>query len=324
MSATEKGSLNAFGVEEIMTENNFAHFAPLHGERPFVMLDSHPNGRYVALQVVTYLETTCNRAAVWDRDTGKLEWAPEGVSALAWMPSGEHVAFIHEKYEHAPDHPAIIVTPLQSEFTYTLVLATWPEPRSIASCSVDFPMGWPTDLVVSPRGDLAVVEWNDQGESGLEFVAITADGPQQIAHPGLPHIAPLVNGGGIDGGGFLLTTNLTARPGFSPDGRYIVLAWQNEWVWWSQRYYDVDADGNEIAPASPGGEYTIGTVSIIDWQERTHRMVPIVEAIPIGWRPDPRSDGGEGLITDPPDFLDSEHFTLALPTGVVRRFSVND
>lgn len=167
-------------------------------------------------------------------------------------------------------------------------------------------MGWPVDLVLSPRGDLAVVQWQDQEESGLEFVALTSDGPRQIAETGLPQLGALR--GSSNGGGFSLNSPLVFRPVFSPDGRYLLVPWQREMVWWSDE----------------GGEYTFGMISVLDWQERTRRAIPLIEHVLAGWRPQPREDGGEGLLVEPPRFLDAERFDIALPTGVVRAFGVSE
>ncbi len=303
-------------------DSDFSTFEPLHGKRPYQLLDSHPNNQYVALQVVAILEALAERAGVWDRNTGKLVWAPEDVRALAWLYGGEQVAMLSEEYHRAPDHPAIIGSPLQREFTYTFFRASWPERGFIDSCGLHFPTGWPTDLVISPRGDLAIVQWHDQGESGLEFVTLEGDRPQQIEHTGLPHLAPLALTGGKGGGGFPLNTPFTFRPVFSPDGRYIVMAWQDDGAWWDPRVCDANSAGKIMDPISPGGEFTLGTISILDWDELSHLAIPLVEQLPAGWRPEPRADGGEGLLFEPPVFIDAEHFTLALPTGEIRTFSV--
>jgi hypothetical protein len=263
------------------------------------------------------------RACVWDRSTGKLIWAPDGVSSLAWLRGGEQVALLQEEYHRAPDHPARIGSPLQREFTHTFVLATWPEHGFLDSCGLCFPIGWPSDLVISPREDLAIVKWQDQGESGLEFVALGEKGPQQIERTGLPHLAPLRHVRGDGGGGFPLNAPFTFRPAFSPDGRYIVMAWQDKAAWWDPRVYDTSKTGKFADPVSPGGEFTMGTISVLDWDERTHHGIPLVEQLPAGWRPKPRDDGGEGLLFEPPVFIDAEHFTLALPTGEIRTFSVS-
>jgi hypothetical protein len=297
-------------------------FEPLHGERFFWFLDRHPDDRHVALQVIASLHTSAERAGVWDRYTGKLVWTPEGVSAIAWLHGGEQVALIHEEYHRAPDHPAIIGSPLQREFSYTFVHATWPELSFIDSCGLAFPTGWPVDLVISPREDLAIVKWRDQEESGLEFVALGETGPQQIERTGLPHLARLRHVKGDGGGGFPLNTPLVFRPTFSPDGRYIVLAWQDDGRWWSPDIYEAGKASKAVESVSPDGEFTIGTISVIDWQERTHHSIPLVATLPAGWRPEARDDGGEGLLFESPVFIDAEHFTLALPTGKVRTFSV--
>jgi hypothetical protein len=232
------------------------------------------------------------------------------------------VALIHEEYHRAPDHPAIIGSPLQREFSYTFVHATWPELSFIDSCGLAFPTGWPVDLVISPREDLAIVKWRDQGESGLEFIALGENGPQQIERSGLPHHARLRHVTGDGGGGFPLNTPFVFRPVFNPDGRYIVVVWQDDGAWWDPRVYDASNVGKFADPISPGGEFTMGTISAIDWHERMHRAIPLVENLPAGWRPEPREDRGEGLLFEPPVFIDTEHFTLALPTGETRTFSV--
>jgi hypothetical protein len=140
---------------------------------------------------------------------------------------------------------------------------------------------------------------------------------------GLPILAPLINSSSNDGGGFPLNTPWTGRPVFSPDGRYILLAWQAERAWWSPERDEFDEQGDSDTPAPPGGAFTIGTVSVLDWDERTHHTISVVEHVAEGWRPAPSDEGGGLMIVDPPVFTDNEHFTLALPTGVVRTFSVH-
>jgi hypothetical protein len=179
----------------------------------------------------------------------------------------------------------------------------------------------PGDLVVSPREDLAVVQWFDQEETGLEFITFSADGPSQVHHTGLPEIERVLSGY-PEVGGVAMNTVYTTRPVFSPDGRYIVLAWQSGSIWWSSDRYYFDEHGILVAPPSPGGEYTIGTISILDWDERTHHAIPVVERVSPGWRPAPEKPAREGAIDDQPVFTDNEHFTLALPTGTARTFSV--
>lgn len=279
-------------------------FEKLYGEHPSQVLDRHADGRHVALQVIASLKTTVQRAAVWDLETRRIAWAPNGASVMAWLPGGERIALVNEERASA----------------YAFVFASWPGRAPLDRCALHFPTGWPEDLVLSPRGDLAVVQWMDQEESGLEFVALGPDGPRQLAETGLSQVGPLR--GIPNGGGFALNTSLVFRPVFSSDGRYLLVLWQDEWVWWSEGAYDFDAEGNYVAPVSPGGDYTLGMISVLDWQERTHHAIPLVARVALGWRPEPRDDGAEGLLVEPPTFLDAEHFTVALPTGSVRTFSV--
>jgi hypothetical protein len=293
---------------------DLSQFERLHGEKPLKVLDRHPDGRYVALQVIALLHTTAERAAVWDLETKRIVWAPEGVSAIAWLPGGDRVALINEQYQPAPDHPAIIVSPLQSEFTYSFMIASWPEHKPQTHCLLKLPTGWPIDLAVSPRGDLAAVVWQDQGEAGLEFVAFEGDTPRQIAETGLPQVGSL--GGFLNFGGFPLKTQLVFHPVFSPDGRYILVPWQANEDWW-----DI-AMPNGMKASDTSREFQIGTISILDWDERTHQAIPLIERIPAGWISEARDDGWYFLLIEPPVFLDAERFTITLPTGAVRKFSV--
>jgi len=61
-----EGSMRMFTTQPIDTST----FERLHGERPWQVLDRHPDGRHAALQVIASLETTANRAGVWDLTTG--------------------------------------------------------------------------------------------------------------------------------------------------------------------------------------------------------------------------------------------------------------
>jgi hypothetical protein len=66
----------------------------------------------------------------------------------------------------------------------------------------------------------------------------------------------------------------------------------------------------------------MGTISVIDWQERSHHASPLVDRRPAGWLPELREDGAKGMLIEPPVVIDAEHFTLALAIGEVRTFSV--
>jgi hypothetical protein len=69
----------------IITEREH-DWEPLLGERPFCELSVHTSGEFVALQASVWLETTRERAAVWDTRTKKIVWNPGDANAVVWVP----------------------------------------------------------------------------------------------------------------------------------------------------------------------------------------------------------------------------------------------
>ena len=61
------------------------------GERHHSQLARNPGGNFVAMQVTVWIETTAERAAVWDTSTRKIAWNPDDANALAWVPGGEEM-----------------------------------------------------------------------------------------------------------------------------------------------------------------------------------------------------------------------------------------
>jgi hypothetical protein len=254
------------------------------------------------------------RSAIWDKTTGKLVWAPEDTIALTWLSDGREVGLIREHYRYRPELHGIVGSAFQSEFTHTWERRAWPEETLLSSCPIKFPMGWPTGLVVSPRSDIAIVQWFDQGESGLEFIAITQKGDQQILKTGFPLLDDLSRGSiRPDGNGFPLPSNLATEPVFSPDGRFILIGWQDWWEWWNEEHED------EI-PAS-GGLYHIGALAVLGWDARTTRVIPLTEELPAGWLPPPATDERERLLRNL-CFRDATHFQVTLPTGTTRTYTL--
>jgi hypothetical protein len=194
---------------------------------------------------------------------------------------------IREQYRHRPELHRIVGSAFQSEFTHIWERRAWPEKTLLSSCAIKFPMGWPTGLVASPRSNVAIVQWFDQGESGLEFIAIAKEGDQQILETGFPLLENLSRGSiRPDGNGFSLPTNIATDPVFSPDGRYHV-----------------------------------GALAVLDWDTRTVRVIPLTEELPAGWLPPPAADERDRLLRNL-HFSDARHISVTPPTGTIRIISV--
>ena len=142
---------------------------PFKGDAPIQLLDQHPSGQYVALQVIVLHETFVWRAAIWNTTTQTIVWNPGDANALCWLPGG-HNCWSCRKYLPTGRAAGIFLTPLQAEFRHLIERRTWPEQRLIDTIDVSFPTGWLVDVIVSPVAPLACFVWNNQCEAGIEFV----------------------------------------------------------------------------------------------------------------------------------------------------------
>jgi len=299
-----------------------ALFEPFLNAVPFRVLSRHPGGLLVALQAVTSHPQTGGIAefsALWDVQTHKLIWESEGVIALTWNSDGSELGLIREQYAYDPTAHAIIGSALQREFSYTWERLSWPEKGLLHSCPITMPMGWPATLAISPRGNLAVFQWFDQCESGLEFLTLTPEGDFQLPETGLPLSSSVrPNCLRTGGNGYPIGSNLATLPVFSLDGRFLVFGWQDDWEWWADLSPGASLDDD---PASRGGECQMGVFEIIDWETRTVRQIPVVVNLSAGWRPTGTGGPPQELMADP-IFIDGEHFQWLSPTGERRLYSV--
>jgi hypothetical protein len=180
----------------------------LQGEPPCCQLSVHPSGDYVALQASVWLDTTTERAAIWDTRTKKIVWNPGDVNAMAWVPGGNAILLLRE--------------------VYCFELRSWPSLDLIGSCPIEPPTGWLTDIVPSPNGSLACVVWEDQCEAGIELVSWESGQPNRL-----------------EDHGYFGQSNLIDGPVFSPNGRHIAFTYGNGW-WWSDESPETPSEGGSF------------------------------------------------------------------------------
>jgi hypothetical protein len=132
---------------------DFRSFQELEREKPYRLLDQHPDGVHLALQVNTF---DVFIAAVWNKETKQTVWFPKDAHALAWLQGGTQIAALQNPI-------------LSDDFLFSIY--SWPQGQLIRQCALHFPMGFLFDLVISPKNNLAVCQWIDQTEFGFEFVS---------------------------------------------------------------------------------------------------------------------------------------------------------
>jgi hypothetical protein len=271
------------------------NFEPLHGEQPFVVLDEHPDGQFIAMRV-TPTDVYGERAAVWSTKSRKTVWLPENANALCWTPDGKEVLLVREFYQREPEKHEVIVTPLQSEYSHFLERRTWADKRLVGQCEIDLPRGWIVDLLASPTGTLVCCVWNDQHEGGIELFSIAGKEVRQL-----------------DGRGYYgKYSNLLEGPVFSPDGRYLVFTYTN-YAWWS---------ANDPETPSLGGQCKVGWIVLGDMEAGNYQVIEVHKLLPKGWLPPDPNDFCDVLLSSP-SFSDPDHFRVVLPTGEERSFSVS-
>jgi uncharacterized protein YjbI with pentapeptide repeats len=157
------------------------NWQPLEGTKPQddapYGSSAHPSEPFVCLQVAVWKGCSRDRATVLNRETGRV-WSPPGDAvALAFSFDGKAIYAVRETYVHDPSAHDVFVSPLQSEFRYSLERWAWPpaDPslpaKPEASGDLELPTGWPVRVIVSPSLPLLAVQWVDQSESGIELVA---------------------------------------------------------------------------------------------------------------------------------------------------------
>ena len=267
------------------------HLNKIGTHDPNVFLDLHPSGEMAALQ--GYARPT-DQAAIFDLASGHILWQPEAVPALCWLPKSGNVLLIRVLYQHDAElHEGKIkiLSPLQSEFLHYVECWKWPEKQRMSGCELTFPTGWPTYIAVSPREDLAVVQWQEQDDSGIELFALTETGPRP-----LPEAS------------YRAGTHLTDYALFSPDGRYLILACTTPF-WWQS---DDEEDEDEDDLVSPGGRFQVGEIVVMDTQALTYHTLPVHEELPVGWSPRDPDTAPEDYMLQAAEFPDSTHLSVRM------------
>ena len=134
-------------MRRFLTRTESRHYEPVDGTYPSAVLDVHPDGRHIALQAPT---STYGSGAVWDRQTGRLVWAPEDTQALCWLPGGRQLVALRGGKAHDE----------------RLSRYRWPGRQHLRSCPIWYDGGWTLEVVASPRGDRVAFLWMEQHKGG--------------------------------------------------------------------------------------------------------------------------------------------------------------
>ena len=276
-------------------------FRPHRKCQPKVLLDRHPDGRHVALQVQDVM-ARFEQVGVWDLVSGDLLWAPDDAILLAWADAGRQVLALTSEYRPGPSHPPILASPLQSEFTHRLDRWSWPERRLLGSCEVRFPTGGAMELAGSPAGGLATVTWLEQDCAGFVLVQLGQEGGDfQLGAAG-------------EFEAYFTKPNLLQGPVFSPDGRYAVAACSRR-SWW--------APGGNFETPSPGGRIKAGHVAVLDTRALNVTEREVVTEVPAGWLPQ-HSPLVDNEVMGEPEFTGPRTCRIVLPTGAIESFELPD
>ena len=266
----------------------------LCGDFPSALLDTHPRGEFVAMQVLLYEEVTTERAAIWNTKTRKIHWNPGNVNALCWVEDGNEILVLEKIQKEGVLRPPHFATPTQSEYKHLMRRMSWPGLETISFLELKFPMGWPIDIVSSPTDKLTCFVWQDQCESGIEYVSWKEGDLHQL----------------LDIGFCKANSNLIQGPVFNPDGTAIAIAF-GAGVWWAE------------TPDKPsqGGEFPVGSIIFSETGSGKYIQKDIFVNIPEGWRPKDPTNSVHNEYLPAPIFLSSHEIKIELPTGEIKLIS---
>jgi hypothetical protein len=192
--------------------------------------------------------------------------------AEAPLPGADRRLVVSREYRRAADHPSEIVSPLQSEFVWTLGVFEGRRRKPAMSCEIRSWTGEFDGVFPAPDGSMAAVRWNDQTEAGLVLVELGRDLRQ------------------LDASWHTRATNWLEGPVWWPDPRGLVLAENPTGAgpWWAMREGEY-ADDEDV---SPGGTFTPGTLVALDRELHELSRVRIDVELPQGWLPAVDADRG--------------------------------
>lgn len=277
---------------------HFSTFETFERKKPDRLLDQHPDGKHLAMQVST---VDAYLAAIWNSETRCLAWSPDNAHGLAWLRQGTQIAALQNPW-----------MPENSQFA----IYSWPQGQLLQHCSLHFSLGYLFDLIVSPTSDLVICQWVDQCEFGFEFIAIHEHSVTHLAHDSY------FNG----------KTNCATRPVFSPDGHFWVCGYQENTLWWEDENV-LEQDGHSTKEAKK----EIGAM-IVFHQTQILGEIPLSLTIPPGYQPPDVSAPGcfsqetkasnsfpekSEYIVDP-IFLDAHHVIMHLPSGESQVYDLSE
>ncbi|MCJ7693182.1 MAG: hypothetical protein MUO22_07185 [Sedimentisphaerales bacterium] len=262
----------------------------LEGTIPNIYLDMHPSRKFVAMQVGLSDNLMTERAAIWNTKTHKIHWCSENASALCWIENGTELLVIDRMSQHGKERPSLYTTTTQNEYKYFMRRLSWPALDTISSIELNFPLGWLIDIVPSPTDKLACFVWQDQCESGIEFVSW-----QQSELKQLPDI------------GFYGNSNRIQGPVFSSDGAVLAMSF-GAGFWWAETPDE----------PSPGGDFNAGYLIWSETGSGNYNRIDINISIPTGWKPHDPSDILHNEFLSKPEFISTHEVKVVLPTGEER------
>ena len=179
---------------------------------------------------------------------------------------------VTREYRRALDHPSEIVSPLQSEFTWSVGVYEGRRKEPAARCEIRSWTGDFDGVFPAPDGSVAAVRWNDQHEAGLVLVGVAPD---------LRQLDPTWD---------TRATNWLEGPVWWPDSSWLVVVENPDGAgaWWAEREGEY-ADDEDV---SPGGSFTPGSLVVLDRDLHESSRVRIDVDLPRGWFPADDADRG--------------------------------
>jgi hypothetical protein len=199
----------------------------------------------------------------------------EDVAEALFPASDGRRLVVSREYRRARDHPPEIVSPLQSESTWSLGIVRGRRRRPSTRCEIKSWTGDFDGIFPAPDGSIAAVRWNDQTEAGLVLVQLAPDLRQ------------------LDSAWDTRATNWLEGPAWWPDSSRLVLVENPEGAgpWWAERE-GAYADDEDV---SPGGTFTPGSLVVLDRDLHERSRIRIDVQLPAGWFPQDDGDRGLGL-----------------------------